>query len=118
VLTLLGDFPEKPEPAVAYKAILRFLPQMLLRLPAQARDTEAHSNEYDLGAWTVRWKMVFTWQVPMMFNGYSFLCYIVGLTILVCSPLIQSKPWGPASNVSPCPLTSSIEDKQTQVSLC
>jgi hypothetical protein len=112
VLTLLGALPEKAAPAVAYKAILRYLPQMLLRLPAQAHDTEARSNEYDLGAWTVRWKMAFTWQIPMMFTGYSFFCYIIGLTILVCSPLIQNEPLGPASNVSLCPLTSTNEDKQ------
>jgi len=116
VLTLLGTLSENPEPAVAYRAILRYLPQMLLRLPAQPYG-EGSSDEYDLGVWTLRWKMVFTWQVPMMFTGYSFLCYIIGLTILACTPLIQSQPWGPASNVSLCPLTSSVEKKKKE-SLC
>lgn len=44
--------------------------------------------------------MVFTWQVPMMFMAYSFLCYIIGLTVMACSPLLQRQPWGPESNVA------------------
>jgi len=96
-LSLLAPLPENPTPAVAHKAILRYLPQMLFRLPTQPFDRE---DEYDLGAWTVRWKMVFTWQVPMMFTGYSFLCYVIGLTVLACTPLIQRQSWGPESKVA------------------
>ncbi len=63
-------------------------------------DAEGRESNYELGEWTVWWKMVFTWQIPMMFPGYSFLCYTVGLTILACTPLIQRQAWGPESKVS------------------
>jgi hypothetical protein len=43
----------------------------------------------------------------MMFTGYSFFCYIIGLTILACTPLIQGEPWGPASNVRHLPLKTN-----------
>ena len=100
--SLLGPFPENPSADGARKAILRYLPHMLRKTSMQVSHNEARNPEYDLGEWTVRWKMVFTWQVPMMFMAYSFLCYILGLTIMACSPLLQRQPWGPESNVSGC----------------
>ncbi|KAE9380913.1 hypothetical protein N431DRAFT_459827 [Stipitochalara longipes BDJ] len=99
-LSLLGPLPKNSSPAVSYKAILRYLPQMLVRTSVAPLDPEGRDSDYDLGEWTVRWKMVFTWQIPMMFTGYSFLCYIIGLTILACTPLIQRQPWGPESNIA------------------
>ncbi|KAN0120313.1 hypothetical protein V8E51_002521 [Hyaloscypha variabilis] len=99
-LSVLGPLPKNSMPAVSYKAILRYLPQMLERTSIIPLDAEGRESNYELGEWTVRWKMVFTWQIPMMFTGYSFLCYIVGLTILACTPLIQRQPWGPESKIA------------------
>ena len=43
----------------------------------------------DVGLWQPRWKMIFVWQCPTMFLSYSVCFYLIGLTIFVCSPLIQ-----------------------------
>jgi hypothetical protein len=35
-----------------------------------------------------------------MFTAYSFLCYLIGLTVLVGTPLLRRETWGPQSNAS------------------
>jgi hypothetical protein len=45
--------------------------------------------------------MVFTWQCPLMFMSYSVCAFLAGLTVLVCTPLIQrSGGWNAGCNVS------------------
>lgn len=36
----------------------------------------------------------------MMFTAYSFLCYLIGLTVLVGTPLLRRETWGPQSNIA------------------
>ena len=96
VLILLGDVPKDPQSSLASKAIQRYLPQLLLseQGPARPSDMDRYRVGVPVGSWTLRWKSVFTWQCPMMFAGYSVLAYVVGLTILVSTPLIRKDPWG------------------------
>ncbi|OCK92426.1 uncharacterized protein K441DRAFT_181536 [Cenococcum geophilum 1.58] len=100
VLILLDELPEDPRSPQALKAVQRYLPQLLLPAPSQSFDSERPRDEQFLGNWTVRWKMVFTWQCPMMFTAYSFLCYLIGLTVLVGTPLLRRETWGPQSNIA------------------
>ena len=114
-LILLGDVPEDPQSPSASKTIQRYLPQLLLRSERSSTwssDMERHRVGVPVGSWTLRWKSVFIWQCPMMFAGYSVLAYLVGLTILVSTPLIRREPWGPASNVS-LSLSSQLPLKTT-----
>ncbi|OCL12312.1 hypothetical protein AOQ84DRAFT_263196, partial [Glonium stellatum] len=100
VLILLDALPEDPKSPQAFKAVQRYLPQLLLPALSQPFDSERPRDEQFLGNWTVRWKMVFTWQCPMMFTAYSFLCYLIGLTVLVATPLLRRETWGPQSNIA------------------
>lgn len=50
--------------------------------------------------WKISWRSIFTWQCPMMFIAYSTLFYIVGLSVVVLTPLIK-EDWGENSYVSP-----------------
>lgn len=48
-----------------------------------------------------RKKMVLTWQAPVMFMSYSVCAFLVGLTILVITPLIRdARTWGTGHNVA------------------
>jgi len=38
-----------------------------------------------------KWKMMFTWQCPMMFMAYSVISFLGGLTIYVCTPLFNGE---------------------------
>ena len=85
--------------------IRRYLPIMLSEVsrPPQT-DAETLGQEAaaaaDVGEWKPRWKMIFTWQCPIMFMSYSVMFFILGLTIFVCTPLVREKEWGTGSNVS------------------
>ncbi|KAL5115924.1 hypothetical protein ACEQ8H_006146 [Pleosporales sp. CAS-2024a] len=39
------------------------------------------------------WIMVFIWQFPSMMMSYAWCTYLAGLTVYVCSPLMQRRPW-------------------------
>lgn len=84
LLTLLGDLPPDQHAASATK-VRRHLGQLFCEVDGQ---------------WRLSWRMIFTWQVPMMFIGYSFLFYFIGLTVVVCTPLIRREEWGPNIYVS------------------
>jgi hypothetical protein len=65
----------------------------LLMSPTTASTTAQH--------YVPRWKMVFTWQAPVMFMSYSVCAFLGGLTILVCTPFIRhEREWGSGHNVS------------------
>ena len=61
---------------------------------------ESQTGGCIVGVWKPRWKMVFTWQCPVMFMSYSVCFYLVGLTIFVCTPLIRGSEWNTGANVS------------------
>lgn len=71
-------------------------------------EAESQPERSGVGSWKPRWKMVFTWQCPMMFMSYSVCLFLLGLTMFVCTPLIRGDDWGPASNVSACAPCSRI----------
>jgi hypothetical protein len=55
----------------------------------------------DAQIYTPRWKMVFTWQGPLMFMSYSVCTFLAGLTILVCTPFIrEGGKWSEGHSVS------------------
>ncbi|KAF2176807.1 hypothetical protein K469DRAFT_755439 [Zopfia rhizophila CBS 207.26] len=93
LLTLIGDLPEDPL-AASSKKIKRHLNQLLVECPSRPRNSDEAAQEY-LQQWQLSWKLIFTWQCPMMFFGYSFLCYFIGLTVVVCTPLVNKEKWGP-----------------------
>ena len=73
--------------------IKRHLGQILADAPA---DREAVGGER---RWVLSWRLIITWQCPLMYVAYSFIYYFVGLSVVVCSPLVF-QPWGPNSYVS------------------
>ncbi|KAK3369948.1 hypothetical protein B0H63DRAFT_497164 [Podospora didyma] len=47
----------------------------------------------------IRWKMVFTWQAPMMLMAYSVIGFLMGLLIYVCTPLYDGRDFDGESKV-------------------
>jgi hypothetical protein len=39
------------------------------------------------------WIMVFVWQFPSMTMAYAWCTFIAGLTVYLCSPIIENLPW-------------------------
>ena len=95
LLVLVGDLPEDPH-APSRKRMERHLSQLLI--PRSAGGT-SETGDAAL-EWQRSWKQIFTWQVPLMFVAYSFLFYFIGLTTIVCAPLINWTEWGPEIYVS------------------
>lgn len=42
----------------------------------------------------IDWNMVYIWQVPIMLMCFAWASFIVGLTLHVCTPLIEGSEWG------------------------
>jgi hypothetical protein len=102
VLDLLGPprtFTES-ESTAAQADIRRYLPLMLTELRKHRDEAETQAGTAGVGIWKPRWKMVFTWQCPMMFMSYSVTSFLLGLTMFVCTPLIQGEAWSTESDVS------------------
>ena len=78
----------------------RYLPMMLSEIPQPYSASERLEPQERLRKWRPRWKMIFTWQCPIMFMSYSVLLFMAGLTILVCTPLVREKEWETGSNVN------------------
>ncbi|KAF3904570.1 hypothetical protein ABW21_db0202627 [Orbilia brochopaga] len=105
LLTLLGEFPENWKDAKT-KFIEGYIHQLLTE-DKKKKHHDAEGNHvhrdgdgcYRLRSWRVSWQMVFVWQIPMMAVGYSFLFYIIGLTVLIVTPLIK-EPWGDNSKIA------------------
>ncbi|TAQ86448.1 hypothetical protein B7494_g5222 [Chlorociboria aeruginascens] len=68
-----------------YLALIMVIPPS--RLQRIEQDTwRTHPQDY-----VIRWKMVFTWQAPMMLMSYASLFFLVGLTVYVCTPLFRGE---------------------------
>ena len=95
MLSLMGELPEGRENSrkVSAKTMRRHLGQILVEVG------ESESEAGAGGVWMLSWRLVFTWQCPMMFIAYSTLFYIVGLSVVVLTPLIR-EDWGENSYVS------------------
>jgi hypothetical protein len=98
LLALIGDLPAQPQDT-SLKNIERQLSQILAREDVRRLSPDEDAVEYPY-KWQLSWRMIFTWQCPMMFIGYSFLFYFIGLTVVICSPLIYRVAWGPPIYVS------------------
>ncbi|KAK3690092.1 hypothetical protein B0T22DRAFT_462978 [Podospora appendiculata] len=98
LLSLIGDLPEGPNtPSAAM--MRRHLSQILYEKKGPRGSTPADGEAATVGSgsqWVLSWRQVFAWQCPMMFIAYSTVFYMVGLTVVVCTPLIW-EDWGPNS---------------------
>ena len=105
VLNLLGELPTEGGLPLASVNVRRYLVLMLCEVGQHESERESQTyrgGPRRLGVWKPRWKMVFTWQCPIMFMSYSVCLFLAGLTILVCTPLIRGGEWSMDTNVSPC----------------
>jgi hypothetical protein len=94
VLEILGDIPSSSDDAHRDEVLSNYRPMLIDRL----REPQETMGRLQVG-WRPKWAMVFIWQCPMMFMSYSFSLFILGLTMFVCTPLIQRQKWGPDSDV-------------------
>jgi hypothetical protein len=66
-------------------------------------DRLLHGVEDSMGEgsqnYAIRWKMVFTWQAPMMLMAYSVIFFLAGLTVYVCTPLFNGEVNTPGGKV-------------------
>jgi hypothetical protein len=71
------------------------------------------------GAFTTRAKMIFTWQAPLMFMSYSVCGFLIGLTVLVCTPLIrEGHNWTIGHNVNVHAPFSNMHADQSRSRSC
>jgi hypothetical protein len=99
VLSILAKIPLKVDSPGAIDSIRHFLPILLTEIQPPPIETEAQPSINRIGIWRPKWKMIFLWQCPQMFMSYSVILFLSGLTVLVCTPLIEKRTWGPESNV-------------------
>ncbi|KAM7218863.1 hypothetical protein V8F06_005743, partial [Rhypophila decipiens] len=114
VLSLMGDLPteesggqnkkkKKVWERVSARLMRRHLAQIVYEVPVvQSWSGEEQQNgrgTESTADWKISWRSIFTWQCPMMFIAYSTLFYIVGLSVVVLTPLIK-EDWGENSYVA------------------
>ncbi|KAK3940916.1 hypothetical protein QBC46DRAFT_312694 [Diplogelasinospora grovesii] len=113
MLSLIGELPAGGYEMMSARMLERHLNQMLAHRKKQGlrrlvRETAAAEEEEEGRGgeaqnegkeWTLCWRLVFTWQCPMMFIAYATLFYIIGLTVVVCTPLIW-EDFGPNSYIA------------------
>jgi len=113
VLRLLGKPSASSKHALnTTEEIRRFLPLFLTKKEEPSPRTGLYPGSNELGEWRPRWKMVFTWQCPIMFMSYSVCFFSAGLTIYVCTPLIRRDSWSANSNVSQRRLPSTLSRRK------
>lgn len=109
ILGILGALPLTSEHAGARDVVRRYLLVLLSeRKPGTTSEGKQDQTASSIGVWEPKWKMVFTWQCAMMFMSYSVCLFILGLTMLVCTPLIKDEHWTDASTVSLHPATPAL----------
>ncbi|KAK3376798.1 hypothetical protein B0T24DRAFT_229707 [Lasiosphaeria ovina] len=98
LLSLMGELPED-HAATSARVMTRHLGQVLGRAKrkgagAATGDGEAAGQDLSYtDGWVLNWRLIFNWQCPMMFIAYSTLFYMVGLTVVACTPLLTEE-WG------------------------
>ncbi|KAH3907617.1 hypothetical protein HBI56_180000 [Parastagonospora nodorum] len=86
VLNFLGPMPSPKKIRQTKECLERYLPVLLSK---------------DRSRYHPRQKMVFAWQCPLMFMSYSVCSFLAGITILVCTPLIQREGgWNDGCNIA------------------
>lgn len=88
MLYSVGDLP-KDHAVVPTETLRRHLFQFLVEVPVSRRSftLTRMDRERPRPKWQLSWKSIFIWQLPLMAFGYAFLLYIIGLTVVVCTPL-------------------------------
>ncbi|KAK3684049.1 hypothetical protein B0T22DRAFT_431857 [Podospora appendiculata] len=61
----------------------------------RGKETQQYARDAE-----IRWNMVFTWQAPVMLIAYAVTCFLMGLTINVCTPLYDGMGFRDASKAS------------------
>jgi len=70
----------------------RYLPLILkCRTKVIVSLGEEGSTSRKVKEWIPRWRMVFIWQCPMMFMAYAVCFFLVGLTLFICTALINGE---------------------------
>lgn len=122
IFHLLGDIPSDPLAKETAKVVRRYLP-LLITEPRKRTDVSDKSQmigESVEGGCRPRWHMVFTWQCPVMFMSYSVCTFLLGLTVLVITPLIHvhERGWTGDATVSyPLCLLNGSADVIPQVAV-
>lgn len=95
VFHLLGEIPQS-DSRIARAVVARYRP---LLIECTIRNgSDKRKNRQSLETETPRFRpkrsMVFTWQCPMMFMSYSVCLFLLGLTLVVITPLIRIRERG------------------------
>ena len=78
VLALLGE----PKVSKGQEHIRRYRPLLLTEVGKQGFEVRLYSDGRNLDIWRPRWKMVFTWQCPIMFVSYSVVYFPSGIDLV------------------------------------
>ena len=97
VLELLGELGTSDDPLIVNEEVERYL-SLMTRRPRKGlgEDVTSPGSQGKL-----QWKWIFIWQAPAMLVSYSVTLFLLGLTLYVCTPLIQGHGWTPGSIVRP-----------------
>jgi hypothetical protein len=79
-----------------YLALILVVPPDRMQLMAEETRREISQS------YAIRWKMVFTWQAPMMLMAYSVMFFMAGLTVYVCTPLFNGQATTAGGKVRIC----------------
>lgn len=82
------------------RSIRRYLAVMLSEVRPEPCKTEAQVTGLGVGVWKLKWKAVFMWQCPFMFLTYDVGLFVFGLTVNICTPLLNGDKWSEAWLVS------------------
>jgi hypothetical protein len=69
----------------------RYLALILVAPPDRMRSLAEDGGRDSPQDYAIRWKMVFTWQAPMMLMAYAVIFFLAGLTVYVCTPLFKGE---------------------------
>ena len=121
VFHFLGEIP-RSDSTIARAMVDRYRP--LLIESTTRNGPGRRKNRQTLETETPRFRpkrsMVFTWQCPMMFMSYSVCLFLLGLTMVVITPLIRirERGWNGAVNASvPSQLLLSEANKGMQAAI-
>jgi hypothetical protein len=109
-LDLMGELPGDSTLPFAKATVRRYLRLILSEMGQHGFQNELRTARSEVGVWKPRWKMVFTWQCPIMLMSYSVCLFLAGLTILICTPLIRGGEWSTDSNVSSSTFVAAPRD--------
>ena len=101
VFQFLGDVPHS-DCRLARSTMNRYRPLLIERAPSGGSGSNTQTLNTEIQRYRPKRSMVFTWQCPMMFMSYSVCLFLLGLTLVVITPLIRirKRGWNDAVNVT------------------